>query len=106
MTTDTTNDETATWYDLSAEDAADRAEVDIQQGLSAGEAAARLERFGPNELQEEAKEPIWKALLRQYADFMQLLLLGAAIASFLIDQISTGVLLVALTVLNAVLGYL
>jgi Ca2+-transporting ATPase len=106
LTTDTTNDETATWYDLSAEDAADRAEVDIQQGLSAGEAAARLERFGPNELQEEAKEPIWKALLRQYADFMQLLLLGAAIASFLIDQISTGVLLVALTVLNAVLGYL
>ena len=100
-----TNDET-TWYDLSVDEAATRAGVDIQQGLSQSEAADRLERFGPNELAEEPKEPIWKALLGQYADFMQLLLLGAAVASFVIDQVSTGVLLVALTVLNAVLGYL
>ena len=47
----------------------------------------------------------WKAFLRQYRDPMQLVLLGAGIVSmFLPGQFATGVVLVLLTVFNAVAG--
>jgi Ca2+-transporting ATPase len=41
-------------------------EVDPAQGLSTAEAKARLASQGPNRLAEGAKEPGWRALLRQY----------------------------------------
>ena len=105
MTTTTQTGDGRSWYDLPVDSVATRLDVEIDQGLSSAKAASRLQEYGSNELQEEAKEPIWKALIRQYRDFMQLLLLGAAIVSFAIDQASTGFLLVFLTILNALLGY-
>lgn len=74
-------------------------------GLSEQEAAARLTRVGPNRLDEGSTESGLKAFLRQYGDFMQLILLGAAV----INQIVTGdtgttVVLAGLTVFNAVIG--
>jgi len=89
---------------LSVEDVAKRLNVDPRNGLSASEAAQRLQSNGPNQLAEVAKEPRWQAFLRQYKDFMQIVLLGAAVLSVLIGEVSSGVLLVLLTVLNAVLG--
>ncbi|WP_269302174.1 cation-translocating P-type ATPase [Aeromicrobium sp. HA] len=74
-------------------------------GLTDEEAARRLASVGPNRLAEGAKESGLRAFLRQYRDFMQLILLGAAV----INQVVTGdtgttVVLAGLTVLNAVIG--
>src|SRR5918993_607518 len=79
--------------------------VDPAQGLSATEAGSRLSSYGANRLTEGKKEPGWRAFLRQYEDFMQLVLLVAA----LLNQIVTGdtgttVVLAGLTVFNAVIG--
>ena len=79
--------------------------VDPTRGLSAAEARSRLESHGPNRLVAGKKEPGWRAFLRQYEDFMQVILLGAA----LVNQIVTGdtgttVVLAGLTVFNAVIG--
>ena len=51
--------------------------VDPERGLSAEEAASRLSH-GPNRLAAGKKEPGWRAFLRQYEDFMQVILLAAA----------------------------
>lgn len=80
-------------------------DVDPSQGLSAQEAAARLASGGPNKLAAGKQEPAWRAFVRQYEDFMQLVLLTAA----LLNQIVTGdtgttVVLAGLTVFNAVIG--
>ncbi|MDH2415555.1 cation-translocating P-type ATPase [Nocardioides sp. CER19] len=80
-------------------------DVDPAQGLSTGEAQKRLASFGPNRLTEGAHEPGWRAFLRQYEDFMQIILVAAAV----VNQIVTGdtgttVVLAGLTVLNAVIG--
>jgi P-type Ca2+ transporter type 2C len=65
----------------------------------------RRAKFGPNKLDEGKKEPGWQAFLRQYRDLMQLVLLGAAIVSIVaLQEWSTGLVIIALTVLNAVLG--
>jgi P-type Ca2+ transporter type 2C len=51
------------------------------------------------------KEPGWRAFLRQYRDLMQLVLLGAAIVSIVaLQEFSTGIVIIGLTVLNAILG--
>jgi Ca2+-transporting ATPase len=79
--------------------------VDPAQGLSASEAAERLRTTGPNKLAGAKKEPGFKAFVRQYEDFMQIILLGAAIVNALVtDEAGTTILLAGLTVLNAVIG--
>ncbi|MCP5033067.1 MAG: cation-translocating P-type ATPase, partial [Actinomycetia bacterium] len=80
-------------------------DVDGESGLSSAEVTARRSEFGRNEFAEDPPEPAWRAFLEQYRGFMQLMLLGAAIVSFTIGQVSTGVLLIGLTVMNAFLGY-
>ncbi|HET8525929.1 MAG TPA: cation-transporting P-type ATPase, partial [Actinomycetota bacterium] len=49
--------------------------VDPAQGLSASEAADRLRTQGPNRLAGAKKESGFKAFIRQYQDFMQIILL-------------------------------
>src|SRR5215217_1898173 len=99
--TDTTTD----WYSLSAGEVCQRLDVDPTVGLSEGEVAERRQRYGPNRLAEEAKEPGWKAFLRQYRDLMQLVLVGAAVVSIVaIQDVSTGLIVLGLTVVNALMG--
>jgi Ca2+-transporting ATPase len=93
------------WHGLTANEACDRLEVDPRSGLDAAEVERRRARYGPNKLAEAAKEPGWRAFLRQYRDLMQLVLLGAAIVSIAaLQEVSTGLVIIGLTVLNAVLG--
>jgi Ca2+-transporting ATPase len=93
------------WHNLSAEAAVARLGVDPREGLDAAEVERRRAEVGPNKLAEAKKEPAWKAFLRQYRDLMQLVLLGAAIVSMAaLQEFSTGVVIIGLTVLNAILG--
>jgi P-type Ca2+ transporter type 2C len=93
------------WYTLSPEETAKQLQVDMSKGLSAAEVKQRQEKYGPNQLAGKKKEPGWQAFLRQYKDFMQLLLLGAAIVNQVaVHETSTTVVLLVLTVFNAVLG--
>ena len=74
-------------------------------GLSADEARSRLASYGPNRLTGGKKEPGWRAFLRQYEDFMQVILLGAALVNQLVTgDTGTTVVLAGLTVFNAVIG--
>jgi Ca2+-transporting ATPase len=95
----------ANWYRLSSEEAALRLEVDPAKGLSAAESAERLRKYGPNRLAGRKKESGLQAFLRQYKDFMQIILLAAAVISLIITkQLGTSLLLFSLTIFNAVLG--
>ena len=93
------------WYRLSADEVCRQLEVDPAVGLSAAEVDGARQQYGPNKLAEEAKEPAWKAFLRQYRDLMQLVLVGAAVVSIVaLQDVSTGLVVIGLTVLNAVMG--
>jgi polyphosphate kinase 2 len=61
-------------------------QVDPAKGLSASEAQQRLQQYGPNVLAAKKKEPGWQAFLRQYKDFMQIILLGAAVLNYIHRQ--------------------
>jgi len=93
------------WHAMTPEEALAAQGVDPAQGLSPAEVEARRAKHGPNRFAEAAKEPRWRAFLRQYGDPMQVVLLVAGgISLFLPNQVATGVLLILLTVLNAFLG--
>ena len=94
----------AGWYARTPEQAAADLGVDPAAGLTAAKAAELLQANGPNALPEEKPKPGWRRFLDQYRSYMQIILIVAAIVSLLIKEWSTGVLLLALTVLNAVIG--
>ena len=79
--------------------------VDPGRGLDTAEAAARLDRYGPNRFAEALPEPRWRAFVRQYRDPMQIVLLVAGVLSlYPLKELGTGLMLLFLTVFNAVLG--
>ena len=93
------------WYVLPSSDVARSLGVDPGRGLSAEEAAARLERYGPNKFAEAKTEPRWHAFVRQYRDPMQIVLLIAGLGSIWpLHELGTGLVIIFLTLFNAVLG--
>jgi len=77
---------------------------DPELGLSAREAAARLTRCGANELTGEEAPSALRVALDQLRDPMNLMLVAVTGVSFLIDQVSTAIVVALLVVLNVVLG--
>jgi P-type Ca2+ transporter type 2C len=93
------------WHGLAAEEVSAQLGVDPRSGLDAAEVERRRAEYGSNKLDEAEQEPGWHAFLRQYRDLMQLVLVGAAIVSIVaLQEWSTGLAIIGLTVLNAVLG--
>ena len=92
------------WYALSADDVAQQLGVDPASGISAAKAAELLKTNGPNALPAEKPPPGWTLFLAQYKSYMQIILVGAAIASIVIGEIATGIAVLLITALNALGG--
>jgi Ca2+-transporting ATPase len=93
------------WFALAGEAVAQELGVDERTGLSPAEAATRLETYGPNAFVAAETEPRWRAFVRQYRDPMQIVLLVAGIGSIWpLHELGTGLVLLFLTLFNAVLG--
>ncbi len=96
---------TTTWYSRTTDQVAQDLDVDPAIGLSTQEAARRLEQYGPNRMAAKQKESGLHAFVRQYQDFMQILLLSAAVVNVIVtEEWGTTIVLVLLTVFNAVLS--
>lgn len=95
----------STWYRMTPEQVAQQLEVDPAKGLSNAEVAQRKQKYGPNQLAGKKKESGVQAFLRQYRDFMQIILVAAAVISFVVTrEWGTTLVLIGLTIFNAVLG--
>ncbi|MFJ1566352.1 cation-translocating P-type ATPase [Streptomyces erythrochromogenes] len=92
------------WYTRTPEEVVAAFGVDPAVGLSAARAAELLTAHGPNALPEEKRTPAWRRFLAQYRSYMQIVLLAAAVVSLLIREWTTAILLIVLTLLNAVVG--
>ena len=93
------------WFALPGEDVASQLGVETHAGLAPDEAERRLAQYGPNAFVATEGEPRWHAFVRQYQDPMQIVLLVAGIISiYPVKQAGTGIVILLLTLLNAVLG--
>lgn len=74
-------------------------------GLDAGEAAARLVKYGPNSLKEKAGRGALAMFLGQFKDFMILVLIAAAGISGAIGELVDAAVIAAIVFLNAIMGF-
>ena len=101
----TATTEVPTWHVLTRENALHELHVEPERGLTGDEAARRLAQYGPNRFVETKGESRLHAFLRQYRDPMQIVLLAAGVISiYPVKQLGTGIVILLLTLLNAVLG--
>lgn len=73
-------------------------------GLSQEEAAARLQQYGKNALEERKGKSLFAKLLAQFKDVMIIILLVAALISGLLGEWTDSFIILFVVVLNAVLG--
>jgi len=92
------------WYALGAADVAAKLAVDPDTGLSAARAAELLAKNGPNALPVEQPPSMLRRFLAEYTSYMQLILVGAAIVSLVIQQWATAIVLALITLFNALIG--
>lgn len=79
------------------------------EGLTAEEAASRLEKNGPNKLKEAPKESIFKKFLGELKDPMTIVLIIAAVVSAVTavyggESLADAGIILAVVLINACLG--
>lgn len=73
-------------------------------GIDQVRAAQRLIEFGKNRIEEKKKKTVFQMLLHQLLDFMILILIAAAIISGFLGDVTDTVIILAIIVINAVVG--
>ncbi|UCH54476.1 MAG: calcium-translocating P-type ATPase, PMCA-type [Pseudomonadota bacterium] len=93
------------WYRLTVEETGQQLQSQLESGLTALEVAARHRRHGPNEIQEGRRHGPFAMFLGQFTDFMILVLIAAAIISGLIGDMVDTLAILAIIILNAIIGF-
>ena len=73
-------------------------------GITTSEAEERLEKYGPNELEEKGKKSVFVIFLSQFADLLVIILIIAAVISMISGNVESTVVIFAVIILNAILG--
>ena len=96
--------ESGAWHTLTADQVVERLQTDPAEGLSARAAAERLGESGPNALAEHRRRSLLAMFFGQFADFMILVLLAAAVISGFIGEPMDTLAIVVILMLNAMIG--
>ncbi len=92
------------WYRMKIEETLEKLET-TEDGLTTQEAASRLEEFGPNKLAEEEGISRLKILLHQFTSPLIYILLVAAVVTLLLNEYIDAGVIIAVVLLNAIVGY-
>ena len=93
------------WHCTTIAEAVQQLETDAAAGLSSQQVAALRERYGSNELVESSGRGPWRILWEQLSGAMVLMLVVAAAVSFFLGEYTDAIVIMAIVVLNAVLGF-
>ena len=92
------------WYNKGIQAISEELSADVKKGLSKEEIAGRIEKYGYNELKEKEKESVWVKIGKQLKDFLVVTLIIASIVSGMVGEISDAIVIIAIVIVNAVLG--
>ncbi len=93
------------WYRISANDALTELKSNREAGLSDREAKNRLQKYGPNELIERGIKSPLLIVWDQLTDVMVLILIFAAVISFLFHEATDTIVILIIVILNAIIGF-
>ncbi|MBI5885264.1 MAG: cation-translocating P-type ATPase [Deltaproteobacteria bacterium] len=93
------------WYQKTAEEVVAGLGTDALAGLGTDEAAARLAKHGPNALVAAKKESRVVRFLRQFTEFIIIVLIGAAVIAGFLGEWVDAAAIMTIVVLNGVIGF-
>ncbi|PKM51202.1 MAG: ATPase [Firmicutes bacterium HGW-Firmicutes-7] len=91
------------FYKLSKEDVLKSLDVDVK-GLNDEQVVLMREQYGINELEETKTASALMVFILQFKDFLVWILIVAAILSALLGKLESTIVIVAVIILNAILG--
>lgn len=74
-------------------------------GLKENEARSRIGRLGPNALAKTKSEPVLLIFVRQFKNLLVIMLLTSAALSVYLGSIKTAIILAAIALMNAIVGF-
>ena len=98
------------WHCFYVEEVARKLGSNINTGLTEDEVKKRRDKYGENKLDEQKKESLLKRFIKQFNDFMIIILLVAAVISAVVAKMQgTGdyidsIIIIAIVVLNSIMG--
>lgn len=105
MKDQTTMNNIHTWHNLSSDEALSALNSSLT-GLSDSEASDRLRSFGLNKLPELARKNVLLRFFHHFHNILIYVLLGAATITALLGHLADTFVIIAVVVINAVIGFL
>lgn len=94
------------WHNMTVKEVMDQVKTNIENGLSEEEVQKRLKKDGYNEIKENERPSALLLFISQFKDFMVLVLLVATLVSALLGEYIDAVAIIAIVLLNGVLGFI
>jgi len=94
------------WWQIGIPEIALQLGTNADSGLTAEEAGKRLDRLGPNRLEEKKGRGPFMLFLEQFQDLIIWILIGAALVSGFLKEWIDAFAIIGIVILNAVLGFI
>ncbi len=93
------------WQTLSVEEIARELSTSVDGGLRQAQIKSRLSQYGYNRIQQQKEKNYFQIFLKQFLSPVIYLLLSAAIISFSLNDISEGIAIFMVILINAAIGF-
>lgn len=93
------------WYQIDVEQVEQKMHVSTKRGLNSKQVVERGKKFGTNTLTEQKKTSKWFIFIKQFQDFMVLILLAATLIAGMLGEYIDAIAIMVIVLLNGFLGY-
>lgn len=93
------------WYQMSIEHVEQKLHVSARHGLAPQQINERRKQFGENTVEGERPTPMWLVFLKQFQDFMVLILLAATLIAGLLGEYIDAIAIMAIVFANGIFGF-
>ena len=93
-------------YTKSIQEVSQELKTELKRGLSADEALHRLKTYGLNTLKETGGKSMFSILISQFTSFLIIILFIASFISFALGHVLDATLIMAIVVLNGIVGFI
>jgi len=93
------------WYQLSAEETEQQLHVSHKTGLTYDQVLSYQNTFGKNIVEQKEKVSNWFIFIKQFQDFMVLILLGATLIAGLLGEFIDATAILVIVLINGFIGF-
>ena len=93
------------WYQLPVDEVERKLHVYTEKGLSHKQVEERRKQFGLNTLETSKRQPLWIIFMKQFQDFMVLILLAATLIAGMLGEYIDALAILIIVLLNGIIGF-